>query len=300
MSHSHPLVSIGLPVYNGERYLATAIDVLLAQSFTDFELILTDNASTDSTPEICARYVAQDRRVSYFRNASNVGAAENHNIVFRKAQGTYFKWAGNDDGYAPTYLEECVATLEREPTFVVAYPKTSVIDAAGNFVQNYEDNFHLDAAQPHLRFRYVLRHPKEEMLNPALGLTRTGVLRKTQLIGNYFASDRVLLAELALYGKFYEVPNRLFFRRLHEESSSHNYLQDAKKSGWFNPANRGQISAPRWKRFVGYLQALKTAPLSGQERLLCSKEFAEFYLHPNRWRGAALDLAQIRRALGVG
>jgi hypothetical protein len=162
---------------------------------------------------------------------------------------------------------------------------------------HYDDKFHLDSPAPHERFRYVLRHPKEEMLNAALGLTRSSVLQRSQLIGNYFASDRVLLAEIALYGTFYEVPMPLFYRRIHDDSSSKNYLTDAKKAGWFNPATRGKVTAPRWKRFLGYWRALRTAPLSPTERLRCYQEFALFYLNLGRFSGAVLDLSQTFRTL---
>lgn len=297
MAKGQPQVSIGLPVYNGERYLAEAIEAILAQTFTDFELILSDNASTDQTQAICQRYVAQDRRVHYIRNSVNVGAAENHNQVFRSANGRYFKWAGHDDHYAPEYLARCVAVLDREPSAVLCYPKTLIMDGDGQVLYAYEDKFHLDSPVPHERFRYVLRHPKEEMLNAALGLTRTSVLQRSQLIGNYFASDRVLLSEIALYGTFYEVPANLFYRRIHEDSSSKNYLTDAKKAGWFNPVTRGKVAAPRWKRFLGYWRAIHTAPLSPTERLRCYQEFARFYINPHRASGAALDLSQSFRSL---
>ena len=93
-------LTIGLPVYNGEKYIAESLDVLLGQSFADFELIISDNASTDGTGDICLRYDRQDSRVRYFRQPDNVGPGPNHNFVAEKARGELFKWAANDDLYA--------------------------------------------------------------------------------------------------------------------------------------------------------------------------------------------------------
>src|SRR5436190_12174806 len=92
-----PIVSIGLPVFNGERYLRQALDSLLGQDFQDFELIISDNASTDRTAEICRAYVAKDRRIRYYRNESNIGSAPNYRRVFELARGEFFKWCSHDD-----------------------------------------------------------------------------------------------------------------------------------------------------------------------------------------------------------
>ena len=101
MATDGPRVSIGLPVYNGDNYLAETLDSILAQTFTDFELIISDNGSTDRTEAICRRYAAQDHRVRYVRNPSNLGAARNYKRAFELARGEYFKWNGHDDPLAP-------------------------------------------------------------------------------------------------------------------------------------------------------------------------------------------------------
>ena len=117
-----PKVSIGLAVYNGERYLRQAIESILGQTYTDFELIISDNASTDSTQQICLEYAAEDGRISYHRNATNIGGANNENLTFRKAKAPYFRWAAHDDYVAPQLLERCVAILDTHPDVVLAYP----------------------------------------------------------------------------------------------------------------------------------------------------------------------------------
>ena len=112
------MVSIGLPVYNGENYLSAAIESIAAQTFQDFELIISDNDSTDRTPEICRHYMMQDKRIRYFRNKRNLGAAPNYNRTYELSQGQYFKWTAHDDIICPDFLAKCVVALEAEPEAV--------------------------------------------------------------------------------------------------------------------------------------------------------------------------------------
>ena len=117
-----PRVTVGLPVYNGARYLRDAVDSLLAQTMSDFELILADNASIDETPLICAEYAARDPRVRVVRNMNNIGASGNFNLVLDLARAPLFKWAAYDDLCEPALLEACVAWLDRDPDLLLAYP----------------------------------------------------------------------------------------------------------------------------------------------------------------------------------
>src|SRR3954470_23138397 len=107
-----PRVTIGLPVYNGARYLAEAIESVLAQTFTDFELVISDNASTDATAAIALQYAARDPRVRYSRNRENIGSARNFGRAFELATGEFFKWMASDDLISPEFLENCVAALD--------------------------------------------------------------------------------------------------------------------------------------------------------------------------------------------
>ena len=132
MSNHIPRASIGLPVYNGERFLAAAIDSVLEQTFSDLELIISDNASTDKTAEICRQYVARDPRIRYYRKETNNGGPWNFNRVFQYARGEFFKWQAADDVCAPTLVERSVEMLDRNQTAVLCYPRTMVIDGRGN------------------------------------------------------------------------------------------------------------------------------------------------------------------------
>ena len=139
-----PKLSIGLPVYNGEKYVAESLEALLGQSFTDFELIISDNASTDSTGDICRRYEKQDSRVRYFRQPRNIGLAPNHNFVVEQARGELFKWASNDDLYTRDLLERCIDVLDKYPDVVLAHSWTAKVDDSGTLTKALE--YQLDTA----------------------------------------------------------------------------------------------------------------------------------------------------------
>ena len=131
MPAQQPRVSMGLPVYNGEQYLATALDSLLAQTFTDFEIVISDNASTDATEEICRRYAARDARIRYVRQPENRGSVFNFNHVFELARGEYYRWHAHDDVCAPTFLDRCVELLDQDPTIVGCHSLKVKIDQGG-------------------------------------------------------------------------------------------------------------------------------------------------------------------------
>jgi glycosyltransferase involved in cell wall biosynthesis len=268
-----PLVSIGLPVYNGDSYLVQAIESLLGQTFTDFELIISDNASTDDTEQICRRYAARDPRIRYSRNERNIGAGANYNRVFALSTGRYFKWAAHDDLCAPEYLERCVAVLEADPSIVLCYTKAVVIDEHGAPAPDFEDRFHLVSSRASERLRgYFLAG--SWVFQPVFGLIRRETLARTPLIANYVGSDLVLLARLALAGRTHEIPEKLFFRREHARRSGKLPLDKFVK--WWNPDNRALLYLPSWRRFVEYLRAVGDAGLSPREACLS-------YIHVMRW-----------------
>src|SRR6201997_3215495 len=134
---SIPLVSVGLFVYNGERYIEETLDSILSQTFTDFELIISDNASTDRTGEIAQAYAKCDHRIRYYRSEKNMGAGWNARRVYELATGKYFKWAAVDDLLEPDLLQRCVEILESDPGCVVAYARTKEVDVNGTFIKNY-------------------------------------------------------------------------------------------------------------------------------------------------------------------
>ena len=121
LASTGPRLSIGLPVYNGEDYLAESLEALLGQTYEDFELIISDNASTDGTTDICRRYARQDSRIRYFRQSRNLGCNPNHNFVIEQARGELFKLASDDDLYARDLLKRCVDVLDECPRYVLVH-----------------------------------------------------------------------------------------------------------------------------------------------------------------------------------
>ncbi|MGA7951628.1 MAG: glycosyltransferase family A protein [Thiobacillaceae bacterium] len=125
MSSSQPIVSIGMPVFNGERYIRDALDSLLAQTFTDFELIISDNASTDRTEQICRQYAAHDARIRYVRQSVNLGALPNFQFVLEAAVGEYFMWAAYDDFWKPNFIAHALPAMNDKSVGFV-FPTTIV------------------------------------------------------------------------------------------------------------------------------------------------------------------------------
>jgi glycosyltransferase involved in cell wall biosynthesis len=195
-----PRVSIGLPVYNGEKYLREALNSILLQTYTNFELIISDNASVDQTQKICMDFAEKDQRIRYYRNETNLGAAPNHNLVFKLAKGEYFRWAGCDDKISPELLEKCVEFLDNHLDVVLCVPNTGIIGEYGEDLGGFEYGKDISLPTPGERFRYF------SLVNTSgnylYGLIRSNAITKIALHGSYPSSDLVFLAELSLYGKF--------------------------------------------------------------------------------------------------
>jgi glycosyltransferase involved in cell wall biosynthesis len=268
-----PKVTIGMPVYNGGRFLEEALNSILSQTFTAIEVIISDNASTDTTEVICRSYAARDTRIRYYRNHTNLGAASNYNRTFQLSSGEFFKWAAADDVCAPNFLEKCVEVLDARPEIVLCYPKTRIIDEHGKFITEYEDRLNLRSIKVNDRFRQALRDRRE--CNAVFGLIRSKILHKTPLIGNYISADRILLVWLTLYGQFYEIPECLFFRRQHSSSYS-GRVRDRELSRiqrrelaqeWYNPQTKDKISMFAWNLIFQCLTAIKHAPLRNSVKL---------------------------------
>ena len=275
MPRVEPKVSIGMPVFDGERYISEAIESILSQTFSDLELIISDNASTDGTQAICEYYAERDSRIRYRRTSQNLGAAANHNYVFKHARGSYFKWAAHDDICAPTFLERCIEVLEQDESVVLCHSRTSIIDENGNNFLNYVVELNTMALEPHTRFGEAIR--KEHWCYPVFGLFRADVLKKTPLIAGYTSSDRVLLAEMCLLGCVFEVPERLFLRRSHPETSTRKFPKGRDRMAWFDPsANKNQHYL--WLKLRGYLEAIHRAPFPQQERALCYGQVAQLLI----------------------
>jgi glycosyltransferase involved in cell wall biosynthesis len=276
-------VAIGLPVYNGEAFVEEAIESILAQTFADFELIISDNASNDRTAEICRRYVSRDERVRYVKQSVNLGAAANHNAVARLSRSEYFKWAAHDDVLAPTFLEECVRALDADPSVVLASPATTLINEDGSpLLYSAERGGMIDhsgvcwpitpEASPNLRSEDPARRFEAIMLNNFMcveifGLMRRSALALTALQGRYAGADKVILAQLTLLGPFWLGPEPLLFRRCHPRQFSSS-ASGAYRAEWFAGRSSSMLSQ-QFKLLLGYCQAMFMTELTLRQRLTC-------------------------------
>ena len=263
-----PKCSIGLPVYNGAEYVGQAIEAVLRQDFTDLELIISDNASTDRTAEICKRFAEVDPRIIYVRQPRNIGAAKNYNHVFHLARGSYFVWLAHDDVHGPDFLSTCLKGFEdADGDTILVYPSFRYIDETSSEIEDEVPScVHTDAATPAGRLHDVLEGLG--IVSSVFGMFRRDRLAQTRLIGSFIASDYVLLAECALLGKIVRLDSPpQFSRRLHEGGSQRANRTPDEVAKWFDP-NAIADRRPGRRLSREYLQAVLFIPgLSVSDRL---------------------------------
>jgi glycosyltransferase involved in cell wall biosynthesis len=259
-------VIIGLPVYNGANYISRALDSTLAQTFTDFRIIISDNASTDATEEICREYLKKDSRITYYRQSENLGAAPNHNFVFQQQESTYFKWSAHDDMLEPDYLRQCVELLDGDPTLAIAHSPAYEIDPQDNKTGTYDYDIRLDGKRPRDRFWRILwvRHFTEPF-----ALMRSDFIKKTKLYGSFVGSDRNITAEMLLQGNIAYTEEHLFCRRSHPESYMASIHDNPTKLKWFDTKAKNPILPKGITIFQEYLSAIMRFPLSTEEKIAC-------------------------------
>ena len=281
-------VAVGIPVYNGANYLAAAIDSILAQSFGDFDLLISDNASTDGTEDICRAYAGKDRRIRYIRQPRNLGAAANHNVLAQVSETPYFKWAAHDDLLAPGFLAACVEVLDRDPTVVLVSPASGLIDETGaplsyssergGMIDSMgvcwpvlpEKNDGLMAGDPTQRFEAVMLNMF--MCVEIFGLMRRSALLRTSLQGPFGGADKVLLAQMSLLGRFWLGDETLFFRRCHAQQFSMS-ASGAYRAAWFS-GRRESIFTQQIKLLLAYCRAVNTTELTVRQRYTCLRATA--------------------------
>ncbi len=290
-----PRVSIGMPVYNGARYLRLVIDAHLNQTFTDFELIISDDASTDDTRAICEEFAATDPRIRYYRATKNGGATRNFNRVFQLARGEYFKWSAQDDLLEPTYLEKCFKALEAQRETVLCHSLCKIVDfkpleqgeIAGKdlpVLERYDPGrYRTNAGRATTRFgaRIKVRHCAE-----LYGLIRRDALGRVNHAGRaplqlgeeqsvvapfqpIVSADRAILAELAIEGKFVCVPEYLFYLGFHSARGTARSLYTLERLAFYRPVRKGNKSLPLWLLFAVYLDIVHRRFPARGERLRC-------------------------------
>jgi glycosyltransferase involved in cell wall biosynthesis len=276
-----PRVTLGVMTCNVERFLAGALDAILAQDFADYEVVVCDNASTDSTWEICERYAAKDSRFRLYRNDTNIGVAGSFARVVSLARGEFFRLVAHDDLMAPTLLSRCVEALDSDPAAVMAYPRTIIIDDNGDERGPHDEERAILADRPTARILALLG--SWSLCNQIFGLIRTDVLRQTHLLSaDLPSSDRRLLIELVVRGRFAMVDEHLFYRRVGESSSyggdrgvpTYEWLEpDAARQGRF-PKKFAKLWGDANRLTVRTVKALLVSNLPAPVRLAAATTFA--------------------------
>jgi glycosyltransferase involved in cell wall biosynthesis len=308
-----PRLTVGLPVYNGDTFLAQSIEALLSQTFEDFELIISDNASTDGTAEVCELYARQDSRVRYVRQPHNIGGVGNHNFVAEQASGELFKWASHDDLYARELLERCVDALDAVPDAVLAHSWTAMIDSSNAVTFGLE--YPLATASPRAPERF------RSALFDRGGDDFYGVMRRKSLPtsrkGSHHRNDRTMVAGWTLYGPFTQVPEWLYFRREHPElrllhQNVAQTLDSCPERDW--PVGRGfavkgdprranRIRYPMARLYgeyvYAYVAAIRSAPLSSADRAECYRYLAQWVASRAHLASSQAREAKLRPPEGV-
>jgi glycosyltransferase involved in cell wall biosynthesis len=287
-----PAVTIGIPVYNGERYLEEAIRSVLSQTNGDLELVISDNASTDRTAEICRDYAHQDSRVRYFRNPTNLGAAPNYNIAFSHGRGRFFKWLAHDDLITPTFTDKARRVLEGRPDAVMCSSVVAYIDGKGAPLGLYDSQLgKADVASPSRRFAQVTL-PSHSCVD-FFGMFRRSALEGSLLHGSFHGADRALLAQMALRGRLIQLPAPLVQMREHENRYTRSQVRAADRASWHDTRVRSHIRFPTWRLYVEYLKMVSAEPLEPAERMRCYAVLARWWTVNWNLARAAVDVLAI-------
>jgi Glycosyl transferase family 2 len=270
------LVSIGLPVRNGERHVGEAVRSVLDQGYGRLELVISDNASGDGTEEICRQFARSDARVRYHRQAQNIGLVPNFNAVLHLARGTYFKWMGDDDWLTPAYVTRCVEVLDNDATLILTTTQQAHVGPHGAVETARYDATRMRSTRPVERFAEMLRLQTDSylLLDPLYGMMRRA--RVAQLARPIMLfEDQILAARLALAGPFGHLGEVLSYRR----SKPFPRL----------PVTARRLGVPPWQANVAstlqcreLLLAVGEADLSPGERRQANAAVARMFLRRKR------------------
>ncbi len=269
MNQSSALVTIGMPAYNGGRYLAKALDSLLAQDYQSWELVISDDCSTDDTEQVARAYAGGDGRIRYVRQTTNLGEMANFNFALSQARGSYFMWAADHDMWQPTFISRCVAALEAKPEAVLAYPQSLLVDEDGAVVEEMDDQIDLEQTSALDRYKHLIW--RLSICNMIYGVARRDAMVAAGGYRDVLAPDRLVLARLALQGTILRTGGFLYLRRRNRPAETPDGAR-LRQLADLNPATaaeRTAMPAPRLFRALRdlHLQAVRESSLSFSEKL---------------------------------
>ena len=257
-------VVVGMPAYNAEEHVGPAIESVLSQSYGDLELIISDNASTDATGDICRDFAKRDSRVSYVLQPQNLGATANYNLLPSLADAPYFKWHSSNDTLSSNLLEDCIAALEKDDSVVLAFPQTCLVTADESAGERYDDKLDMHCDAPVERFLQVIDNMR--LNNVMNGVVRLDALTRTALLHEFYYADRNLVAELSLYGKLRLVPDAIFYRRMDEQSAT-SHKSEGEVLAHFDPSRKRPLAFTHWRIYFRYLTGLLSSPIPVAQKL---------------------------------
>ena len=293
--HSGPKVTVGLPVYNGEQYLAGAIESILKQDFEDFEFIISDNGSDDKTHDICKYYAKIDNRIRYYRYPKNLGGYKNFRRVLEASSGKYFMWNAADDLRERTMITDCLSVLEKDRSVVICYPQTKSVDEDGTFLGIADDYVKVDEKTPKERFLSILWNLG--LCNALYGLMRTDALHQVRWPANSsHGTDHITLGELALLGKFAQIPKPLFIRRFYPRTRKSSTIAEynSRFLAIVDPGNESEgITLPFCEFAFETLNVVKRASLDENDKAQLIEEVLKCF----RTRWGKQVVYEIHRAI---
>lgn len=287
-----PLVSVGIPVYNGENFLEAAIRSVLVQTLGDLELVISDNASTDRTATICRDYAASDKRVVYRRNPVNLGAAPNYDLAFNAAGGRYFKWLAHDDELTPTYLQRAVSLLEERPEAVLCNSVVEYIDGANRVLGHYDSGLdEADRERPSSRFAAMIL--RSHSCVDFFGVQRRQAMLGSLLHARFHGADRAYLAQMALRGRLVQLKEPLVRMREHPNRYTRRNSTARERLRWHDASSRKAINLPTFHLYGQYWRIVRTAELTPAERRGCHAVLARWWFGNWNMVRAGVDLLAI-------
>jgi len=259
----YPLVSVGVPVFNEEKFFNRTLGSLLDQDYPNFEIIISDNASSDNTPIIADKYKKlYPKIIKYFRNDNNIGSIANFNQVINYASGKYFVWAGSHDLLSKNYISESVKVLNSNPNVVIIYPRTIWIDLHDNFL-NISSGFVDTRGQDILcRFNQILWANQHAIY----GVMRLSILRQTRGYRQITAPGAILLGELALKGDLAFVSEAIWYRRQFRVKESKKEHRIRYRKALYSSTNKNKYF-PHWRIPIEYFIIIWRSSNSFLEKL---------------------------------
>ncbi|MEI6714950.1 MAG: glycosyltransferase family 2 protein [Verrucomicrobiota bacterium] len=272
-----PLVTVGLPVYNGAAQIRVALDSMLAQDYENFEVVVLDNASMDNTEEIVREYTARDKRIQYFRNEVNVGAVGNFEKVAQLRSGKYFCWLAHDDCRAPSFLSKCVAKLEANPSVILCSVDVGVLDDKGELMTQFEGNvgfLGLETVGVNVVDKVA------DFVNRACCCVVYGVMRSEvfDAVGKFpavFGWDYIFLVKLLLLGDFLRIPEKLIFYTFTQKNVG-QYLDLL-----FTPQDRPQKAITGQAKML--IRVVLESPIAIEDKRRILDRFFDFIQNSHFW-----------------